>query len=93
MPHDSSKPQRRRKFTEEFKRDAAALVIDTGRPITEIARELGLYDSEVRRAIFVWINYYNHRRLHTPCDMRPPVEYEQALEAPDPDAVASPRAA
>ena len=39
-------PQRtRRGFTEEFKRDAVDLVRSTGRPIAEIARELGIYDS------------------------------------------------
>jgi transposase len=35
----------RRRFTAEFKRDAVALVRTTGRPIAEIARELGIYDS------------------------------------------------
>jgi transposase len=39
-------PQRtRRGFTKEFKRDAVELVCSTGRPIAEIARELGIYDS------------------------------------------------
>jgi transposase len=39
-------PQRtRRGFTKEFKRDAVELVRSTGRPIAEIARELGIYDS------------------------------------------------
>jgi transposase len=35
----------RRQFTAEFKRDAVDLVRTTGRPIAEIARELGIYDS------------------------------------------------
>jgi transposase len=35
----------RRQFTQEFKRDAVELVPTTGRPIAEIARELGIYDS------------------------------------------------
>jgi len=35
----------RRQFTAEFKRDAVDLVRTTGRPIAEIARELGVYDS------------------------------------------------
>jgi len=35
----------RRKFTEEFKRDAVQLVLTTGRPVAEVARELGIYDS------------------------------------------------
>ena len=40
------KPSRtRREFTTEFKRDAVALVRATGRPIAQIARELGIYDS------------------------------------------------
>jgi transposase len=35
----------RRQFTPEFKRDAVELVHTTGRPIAEIARELGIYDA------------------------------------------------
>jgi transposase len=35
----------RRGFTKEFKRDAVDLVHTTGRPIAQIARELGIYDS------------------------------------------------
>jgi transposase len=35
----------RRGFTKEFKRDAVDLVRTTGRPIAQIARELGIYDS------------------------------------------------
>jgi transposase len=35
----------RRQFTTEFKCDAVQLVRTTGRPIAEIARELGIYDS------------------------------------------------
>jgi transposase len=41
----SKQPRTRREFTKEFKRDAVALVRATGRPITQIARELGIYDS------------------------------------------------
>jgi transposase len=36
------KPQR---YTPEFKRDAVALVVSSGRPIKEIARELGISDT------------------------------------------------
>jgi transposase len=38
-------PRPRREFTEEFKRDAVELVRASGRPIAQIARELGIYDS------------------------------------------------
>jgi transposase len=47
MGEEHRQPPRRtrRGFTKEFKRDAVELVCSTGRPIAEIARELGIYDS------------------------------------------------
>jgi transposase len=47
MGEEQHKQQRssRRRVTNEFKRDAVQLVGTTGRPIAEIARELGIYDS------------------------------------------------
>ena len=42
---EDRQPRSRRQFTAEFKRDAVELVRTTGRPIAEIARELGIYDS------------------------------------------------
>jgi transposase len=41
----------RRQFTAEFKRDAVDLVRTTGRPIAEIARELGIYDSTLGNGV------------------------------------------
>jgi transposase len=38
-------PRPRRKFSYEFKGDAIDLVFTTGRPITEVAAELAVYDS------------------------------------------------
>ncbi|MDP8931961.1 MAG: transposase [Actinomycetota bacterium] len=35
----------RRKFTDEFKRDAIEVVRSSGKSIAEVARELGVYDS------------------------------------------------
>jgi transposase len=37
--------RKRRQFAAEFKRDAVELVRASGRPIAQIARELGIYDS------------------------------------------------
>jgi transposase len=42
---EDKQPRPRRQFTEEFKRDAVELVRATGRPIAQIAQELGIYDS------------------------------------------------
>ena len=38
----------RRKFSDEFKRDAVEIVRSSDRSITEVARELGIYDSSLR---------------------------------------------
>ncbi len=37
----------RRKFSEEFKRDAVEIVRSSGKSIAEVARELGIYDSSL----------------------------------------------
>ncbi len=39
----------RREFTDEFKREAVVLLRDSGRPLTQIATELGLEPSVLRR--------------------------------------------
>src|ERR1700716_2310292 len=41
--------RQRRSFTEEYKRQAAELVVSSGRSITSVATELGLRDSVLRR--------------------------------------------
>jgi transposase len=38
-------PRRRREFSKEFKHDAVELVRTSGRPIAQVAQELGIYDS------------------------------------------------
>jgi transposase-like protein len=37
----------RRKFSDEFKRDAVEIVRSSDRSIAEVARELGVYDSSL----------------------------------------------
>ena len=39
----------RREFTDEFKREAVALLRDSGRPLAQVASELGLEPSVLRR--------------------------------------------
>ena len=41
----------RREFTDEFKREAVVLLRDSGRPLTQIAAELGLEPSGLRRSL------------------------------------------
>lgn len=44
-----SAPRHRRSFTAEYKVEAAHRVIDSGRTITEVARELGLHEGLLSR--------------------------------------------
>lgn len=43
--HERPVKRTRRKFSDEFKRDAVEIVRSSGKPIAEVARELGIYDS------------------------------------------------
>jgi putative transposase len=44
--------------------------------------------AEARRAIFAWINRYNHRRLHSSLGYLPPVAWEQQYRQPQADLAA-----
>jgi putative transposase len=46
--------------------------------------------ASARRAIFAWINRYNHRRLHSSLGYLPPVEWEQLHRQHRADQAASP---
>src|SRR6478752_7317133 len=46
--------EKRRKFTPEFKAEAVRLVIDTSRPIAEVAREIGVHEGTLGN----WVNQY-----------------------------------
>jgi transposase len=60
MGHDNERrqPRPRRKFSDEFKRDAVDLVLTTGRPIAEVADELGVYDSTLGN----WVRRHQERQ-------------------------------
>ena len=46
--------RQRRGFTPEYKDEAVKLVINTGRPVAVVARELGIQESTLGR----WVNLY-----------------------------------
>src|SRR5438270_13749926 len=51
-------PRKRRSYTAEYKVEAAHRVIDSGRTISEVARELGI-DAGMLRALFTWLDHLN----------------------------------
>ncbi len=47
MGEENQVRRTRRKFSDEFKRDAVEIVRTSGKSIAEVARELGIYDSSL----------------------------------------------
>jgi transposase-like protein len=47
---------KRRKFSQQFKAEVVAFVIQTGRPMTEIARELNIHEGILGNRVKLWKN-------------------------------------
>ena len=47
-------PEHRRKFSPQFKAEAVQMVISTGRPIAEVARDLGVDDGTLGNWVNAW---------------------------------------
>lgn len=61
--------QQRRKFSPEFRDEAVKMVIESSRPIADVARELGLVEGTLGN----WVNTY--RRAHVGAE--PPVSLSE----------------
>lgn len=46
--------EKRRKYSPEFKAEAARLVVETSRPIVDVAREIGVHEGTLGS----WVNKY-----------------------------------
>jgi transposase len=47
-------PEQRRKFSPQFKAEAVQLVMETGKPIAEVARDLGVNDGTLGNWVKAW---------------------------------------
>jgi transposase-like protein len=47
-------PEQRRRFSPQFKAEAVQLVIETGKPIAVVARELGIHDGTLGNWVNAW---------------------------------------
>ena len=71
--------QGRRHFTDEFKREAVALLVSSGRPLSRIASELGISPSMLRN----WRNGIGGREAGS---ARHPIPASAPHSVPDPAA-------
>jgi transposase-like protein len=68
-------PEQRRKFSPQFKAEAVQMVFETGKPIAEVARDLGIHDGTLGN----WVNAW--RRAHPePEQQLTPVERARMSE-------------
>jgi transposase-like protein len=68
-------PEQRRKFSPQFKAEAVQMVFETGKPIAELARDLGIHDGTLGN----WVNAW--RRAHPePEQQLTPVERARMSE-------------
>jgi transposase-like protein len=71
-------PEQRRRFSAQFKAEAVQMVIETGKPIAEVARDLGIHDGTLGN----WVNTY--RQAHPEPDQPlSPVERARVKELED----------
>ncbi len=47
-------PEHRRRFSPQFRAEAVQLVIETGKPIAEVARDLGVNDGTLGNWVKAW---------------------------------------
>lgn len=40
-------PEHRRQFSPQFKAEAVQMVVESGRPVAQVARDLGIHDGHV----------------------------------------------
>jgi transposase-like protein len=47
-------PEQRRRFSPQFKAEAVQMVIETGKPVAEVARDLGVNDGTLGNWVKAW---------------------------------------
>jgi len=71
-------PEQRRRFSSQFKAEAVQMVVETGKSIAEVARDLGIHDGTLGN----WVNAYR-RRHPEPDQPLSPVERARVTELED----------
>lgn len=59
--------EKRRKFSPQFRAEAVQMVIESGRPIAEVARDLGVHDGTLGN----WVNQWKRENPEPVPDLSP----------------------
>jgi transposase-like protein len=60
-------PEHRRKFSPQFRAVAVQMVIETGKPTAQVARDLGIHDGTLGS----WVNAWKHAHPEPPSSASP----------------------
>ncbi len=71
-------PERRRKFSPQFKAEAVQLVLETGKPVAEVARDLQINEGTLGN----WVNVWRRDHPEPESDLSP-VERARVAEMED----------
>jgi transposase len=71
-------PEQRRKFSPQFKAEAVQMVLETGKPIAEIARDLGINEGTLGN----WVNIWRRENPEPTAELTP-VERARVKEMED----------
>jgi transposase len=71
-------PEQRRRFSPQFKAEAVQMVLETGKPIAEVARDLGINEGTLSN----WVNMWR-RENPEPTTELTPVERARVKEMED----------
>src|SRR4051794_33373230 len=71
-------PEQRRKFSPQFKAEAVQMVLETGKPIAEVARDLGINEGTLGNWMNIW-----RRENPEPTTELTPVERARVKEMED----------
>jgi transposase len=71
-------PEQRRKFSPQFKAEAVQMVLETGKPIAEVARDLGINEGTLGN----WVNMWRRDNPEPTTDLTP-VERARVKEMED----------
>jgi transposase-like protein len=80
----TSVPEHRRKFSPQFRAEAVQMVIETGKPVAQVARDLGIHDGTlgIDGTLGSWVNAW--KRAHPePPSSTSPTEQARVAELQD----------